>query len=855
MDSISIVRHNNVKTLNRSIYKKSFEVKVFSKSEELSYLKRLVDKSRYNDSLVFEKLFFRFNNRPTNGGYYLKNKYLYLTTKGIISYLGAREEKQATELDDYIIKVIQGWLDKDKESKINIISLGAADSIEESKILAQFEAASLKRINYIPVDVSPMLIQLGINNFAANKSLSKLNVSSIVSDIWDLAYYIEDSKNDAVKSERRKEFFGAGKRLFLLLGSTFGSYPESDFLKQIVELMDDKDTLLIGYQKVGDKFSDSALYSDPDFLLAPLTYIPYFYGYSQYPGSFLKTSDSLQHNGDISDIPNSKSIARYICSERKPRDNKESKIYLTWNTQYESDDLVTWLREFPIKEYKLDASYDNNGPNIIMVTKKRDDNASISYEADYQNPVPSLNHSNYYKSFEVKVFSKSEELSFLQGIKQDRDYIDQQVFYKLFCQYEIKDVRSDYYLKNKYLYVTTNGIIDYLRLYEAQQISLSDFFEFEKNELKDIIYDLLEQIERDPNQGALSIVSLGAAISDKEMTVFEDVLNDNKRYEDIIKYYPVDISPMLIQLGINTFSSKKTFEKFDVKSIVADFWSLADYIREVEKEEKARRASFFGKGKRLFIVLGGTFGNYSEKEFLDQIVELMDEGDELMISVKLQQEDKPYSPDLDYRNLPGNEGFLLEPLTFIPMYSGYSKYYRNYLITDSRSNLSEGDEELRFISVIPKSQSTVPYIETDRLDGGLGKSKIRLAWSTRYDSTSLKEWFSDTYKLGKPGEEVYKLGFCKDSKGNDWYHREQKRNNYSVMRLKKVRVQYGTEIRKVLYDHALDTDSECMAVFRDLEEKKLLDKALYDKILDAATQRYRKRKKIKDCLLEKQKAN
>ena len=345
MDSISIVRHNNVKTLNRSIYKKSFEVKVFSKSEELSYLKRLVDKSRYNDSLVFEKLFFRFNNRPTNGGYYLKNKYLYLTTKGIISYLGAREEKQATELDDYIIKVIQGWLDKDKESKINIISLGAADSIEESKILAQFEAASLKRINYIPVDVSPMLIQLGINNFAANKSLSKLNVSSIVSDIWDLAYYIEDSKNDAVKSERRKEFFGAGKRLFLLLGSTFGSYPESDFLKQIVELMDDKDTLLIGYQKVGDKFSDSALYSDPDFLLAPLTYIPYFYGYSQYPGSFLKTSDSLQHNGDISDIPNSKSIARYICSERKPRDNKESKIYLTWNTQYESDDLVTWLHE------------------------------------------------------------------------------------------------------------------------------------------------------------------------------------------------------------------------------------------------------------------------------------------------------------------------------------------------------------------------------------------------------------------------------------------------------------------------------------------------------------------------------
>ena len=51
------------------------------------------------------------------------------------------------------------------------------------------------------------------------------------------------------------------------------------------------------------------------------------------------------------------------------------------------------------------------------------------------------------------------------------------------------------------------------------------------------------------------------------------------------------------------------------------------------------------------------------------------------------------------------------------------------------------------------------------------------------------------------------------------------------------------------------TDSECMAVFRDLEEKKLLDKALYDKILDAATQRYRKRKKIKDCLLEKQKAS
>ena len=852
MDSISIVRPK-VKTLNRSIYKKTFEVKVFSKSEELSYLKRLVDKNRFNDALVFDKLCFRFKDRPSKGGYYLKNKYLYLTTKGLISYLGAREQEQTSKVEQYIIRFIQGWLDEDTKSKINIISLGAGDSIKESKIFAQFKVASLRRINYIPVDVSPMLIQLGINNFAANNTLKNLNVSSIVSDIWDLAASIDDAKEEVAKSKMRKDYFGEGKRLFLLLGSTFGSYPESDFLKQIVDhLMDDENTLLIGFQKVGDKFCEESLYSDPGFLLAPLTYIPYFYGYSQYPGSFLKTTEFL-HNGDISDIPNSKSLARYINLENGRQAKDKRKIYLTWDTHYVPEDLVDWLSKFPIEKHKLTASLENECPNIVKVIKDKSDIANTPYEANYENSY-SINHSVYYKSFDVKVFSKSEELSFLQGIKKERDYLDQQVFYKLFCQYEIKDVRSDYYLKNKYLYVTTNGIIDYLRLYEAQQISLSDFFDFEKNELKDIIYDLLEQIERDKKQGALSIVSLGAAISDKEMTVFEDVLNENKRYQDKIKYYPVDISPMLIQLGINTFSSKKTFEKFDVKSIVADFWSLADYIREVEKEAKARRASFFGKGKRLFNVLGGTFGNYSEKEFLDQIVELMDEGDELMISVKLQQENRPYSPDLDYRNLPGNEGFLLEPLTFIPMYSGYSKYYRNYLITDSRSNLSEGDEELRFISVIPKSQSTVPYIETDRFDGGLGKSKIRLAWSTRYDSTSLKEWFSDTYKLGNPGEEVYKLEFCKDSKGNDWYHREQKRNNYSVMRLRKARVQYGTEIQKVLSDYSLDRDADCMAAFTFLEEKKLLDKAFYDSILDAAKQ-FSKRNSIKKCLLNKQKAD
>ena len=845
--------------LNKSKIKKTFEVKVFSKSEELAFLDRIVrdriekDVS-YDDTVLFYKIFFGYNDGVKGDKkFYLKNEYLYLTTKGIISYLRSRKErdKQFYEVEGkMLVNVIK---DRANNQQLNVISIGAGDSLKELRAFEELKKCKkvINNIHYRPVDVSPILIQLGLNNFSAEKDLfenKEFKVTSTVANIWHLSNFIRENP------EERNNLFGSENRLFLLLGGTLGNFQEEDFMDQLSELMEEGDELLLSVELKDSGIRNDFL-NDSSFLLAPLNYVPFFYGYTMYHRDFLVKGEDAKIDQDdtISVVPDSESITPYIEVPRKKR-NKivKTRVNLVKITRYDLLTLKQWIEDTYIYTNKERDSFnlsviscdELNGVAIMHIKKVRKAVSGTSTgpkvkDRYYRYNGVSLDRAVVERTFEVKLFSDSEELSFISqingnssrsGIGYKREYRDEDTFYKLFNQYEDveeKDtLESDYYLKNKYLYVTTTGVMNYLRLYEAQKKTLGEFFDFEKTELRQALDDLIASLDENES---LNIVSLGAAISDKESEVLKIIVGEEETKERI-KYFAVDISPMLLQLGINNFARESVFNDFDVKSLVADFWSIAAYIREDKDDDfkKRKRQEFFGEGKRLFLVLGGTFGNYTEKEFLDQVIEMMDEGDELLISVKLQHPEDNYTPDKDYQNLPGNEDFLLEPLKYIPLYYGYSRYYRDFLITDINANLSENDDEMKFVSVVPKSECTAPYIVVDGIGDNPKKAKIRLCWSTRYGADALKEWISNTY-VSSDG--VYKLDFCKEGKGNKWFHQKCESNNYAVLRMKKVRLSFSKKIKEYLSDCGLSDNDQINNIMETLSEKSKLDNRVYEELL------------------------
>ena len=822
-------------TLNKVSLRKSFEVRYNSKSEDLAFLKRVVVSNKYDDSRIFHKLFFRYDYSTRNNQnislqdkYWLKNKYLYLTTRGITRYLEIIGDDR-DNFEQFEINAVKCFIEKklkNENNKVNIISLGCADSRKEIEVIKQLEKIDkniLKKIRYYAVDCSPVLIQLGINNISAVNELESLEFISVVADFWHLASYIKEQK----QRSRDDYFFGEGKNLFLLLGETLCSYKEDALFHQFRKIMrnDKNDELLVTIKLNGARETKyDRLCQDSTFLMSPLTYVPYFYGYTRYPERFIEKDSSAVSKDELS---------RYRIVD-KSNNSSKTELFLIKNVRY-LNDLSHLKQIFGLNNFNIE--YDSIEKQYAKIVVKRNDIKS-SIADNYELNSLSLNNTVYNKFFTIKFFSKLEELSFLGhiGDKNEKQYKDRKIFYKLFNQYtdrySSKNVDSDFYLKNKYLYVTSTGVMNYLRLYEAQKKTLEDFFDFEKRELKEIVTGLLSQLN---DESQLNVISLGAAISDKEVEVFKDIVEDHD-YLNRINYYPIDISPLLLQLGLNIFSKEKLFEKFEVNPVAADFWSLADYVKNDDKNEERsesekveKRTEFFGIPKRLFILLGGTFGNYIEDNFLDQVLEMMDEGDELMISVKLQHEDEYYSPDKDYANLPGNDYFLLEPLKFMPLYFGYSKYYSDYLITDKRANLSENDEEIKFVSAVPKSECTAPYIDVNDIEKNAHKAKIRLCWSTRYNSDALKKWIVETYQLNGTNAE-YKLKFCDDSKGNIWYHKEHRKNSYAVMRLMKVKNDYKGKLWELIKEYGFE-DRDIEIIINNIKStagKDFIDKDFYD---------------------------
>ena len=369
---------------DKGILQKVYNIKVLSKSREINLLQKLSEKKeKYYNEEIIDKLFNHYKisgKENTNKDLYLKNKYLYLTTRGVMNYLRLyHEQKKGVNQNyyDFEIKKIINYIKSELScnSKLSVISLGAANSDKEAQIFTDLSNSQLKKIDYIPVDISNYLVHLGIIELSSIEKLKDLEVNSIIADFWDLADYVQENE----KVETKEKLFGSNKKIFLILGGTFGNYTEKEFLDTIIKLMHVGDELIISLKlknnhAIGN--SISAEYDHPgdsEFLMEPLTYIPYFYGYARYRRDLLKKGSEAELKDEdddkkfVSIIPKSDCYAPFI--EIEDENHLLKKLRLAWTTRYEKESLINWIEnyrsgdenkgDFVLKKHCLEQEHDH----------------------------------------------------------------------------------------------------------------------------------------------------------------------------------------------------------------------------------------------------------------------------------------------------------------------------------------------------------------------------------------------------------------------------------------------------------------------------------------------------------------
>jgi len=352
---------------------------------------------------------------------------------------------------------------------------------------------------------------------------------------------------------------------------------------------------------------------------------------------------------------------------------------------------------------------------------------------------------------EIRFLTSSQECSFLE-ILAGLDYNQiEPIEDKLFNKFKIDDkepIPPTLFLKNKYLYMFTEGAINYLEALVGMEEAKQPLHDLEVSEIVGILLNKAQF-------GNLSIISLGAGTSDKEIEIFNELIN--RGFDHQIHYLPLDVSTYLLQLGLLKFNNEffKKKEKISINPIIADFWDAALAVNEdvdIFKTPADR--------KRIFLFLGGTFGNYHEKELLDQIIQLMNVDEEVLIGLDIQTNPTEIEKKIIFKNYNtlGNLQWLLQPLYHIPWYSGYCSRFRFLQFSEDDCILDESHDDKKFCSAIPDSICYAPSIKIKSLqipyDGRdyLTLDKIRLATSTKYLKESLIDWienynFNHQYKF------------------------------------------------------------------------------------------------------------
>jgi len=186
----------------------------------------------------------------TSENKFLLPKYFYdITGSELFEKICETEEYYPTRAEISILKNLSHTISERNQEKNLIVELGSGSSFKTNYILQSF-LKSRKKLHYIPIDVSDILVESSKNLV---EKYEKLFITGLVS-------FYEEGMDYIVKVDK-------SPKLILFLGSSIGNFTEEEainFLRMLKNDITSEDRLLIGFDLIKDKKVLVDAYNDKD---------------------------------------------------------------------------------------------------------------------------------------------------------------------------------------------------------------------------------------------------------------------------------------------------------------------------------------------------------------------------------------------------------------------------------------------------------------------------------------------------------------------------------------------------------------------------------------------------------------
>lgn len=265
----------------------------------------------------------------------------------------------------------------------------------------------------------------------------------------------------------------------------------------------------------------------------------------------------------------------------------------------------------------------------------------------------------------------------------------------------------------KFLYWSLTGAKAYLSLIKNPLYTLPNIaHDLLIKSLATQIYPIIENANRKVHQ----LVDLGPG-NGVELNIMLNILISNMTENLKIQCSMVDFSYHMLRIAVNTLDdanlhNEKYKDNIVLYTINGDFRNLYLY-----------KSILSGSGgSRVFTFLGGTLGNYFEREVIEPIRREMSKQDFFLLGVDLlgdrSDEELRGAYDSIY-----NRKFLFNPLAEIGCEFEHCEFK-----SEIKARISE----------VPKSKTVISWFTVDNED-------IQVSISTKYDLTSLKSYLKDRF--------------------------------------------------------------------------------------------------------------
>lgn len=331
------------------------------------------------EEFIFRKL-FRKMDEYNNNSFFMKNKYLYYLSDGAIAYLEAigsmrKDLNNSDKIEiDEVVRIVKEKIKDYKE--YDFVSLGCGDGEKDFKIISKLNDGY--NPTYIPIDVSPQLLQLTINYFT-DKNINKntfYDPSKIYAINCDFFDFSDTLKADLLEIGNRKP------KIYTCLGGTIGNYREEALLNKFSQIMDKDDYLVISFDLYNSDFKFEnyikkyLTHANIEFLINPLKLIPKFKGYLENRTRYFKF---YPEEGEppirISDIDEGLSFAPNFII---PYD-RVKKIYVAWTTKYLYKKIHDFFENRSQFEFE-DGRVEGNKYFVLLKKKEISDNKRKAIE-------------------------------------------------------------------------------------------------------------------------------------------------------------------------------------------------------------------------------------------------------------------------------------------------------------------------------------------------------------------------------------------------------------------------------------------------------------------------------------------